>query len=199
MVMAGAALVLSPSGNESPGALDNGTGLAVLLALASKTPPDVAFLVTDAEELGLAGARAVARELPEVAGIINLDGLDDEGPVRIAERRQGMNRGPTGALATTLVRVGRELGLDVVRRPLPPFILLDHEPLAAAGRPALTVVKGRWHSLLRVHTPADTADRLTGIGAARVATLILAALSGPSGADHDTLRPDDGSGHSPRL
>lgn len=199
LIMAGAALILSPSGNESPGALDNGTGLAALLALARKTPPDVAFLVTDAEELGLAGARAAAGDLPEVEGIINLDGLDDVGPVRIAEGRQGVSRASTDALGKTLVWAARELGLGVVRRPLPPFLMVDHEPLVSAGLPALTVLKGRWRSLLRIHTPSDTADRLTGIGAARVATLILTALTGLSGADHDTLRPDDGSGHSPPL
>ncbi len=198
LAMAGAALILSPSGNDSPGALDNGTGLAAVLALARRAPPDVAFLITDAEEMGLAGARAAVDQLPEVAGIINLDGLDDEGPVRIAEGRSKAARRSTRALGTALKRSARELGLDVVRRPVPAFLMVDHEPLAAAGLPALTVLKGRWQSMLRVHTPADAVSRLTGTGAARVATLVLTALTGLAEAEKDTLRPDDGSGHSPR-
>lgn len=198
LLAAGVVLALSPAGNASPGALDNGTGLAALLALAGRRPGGVAFLVTDGEELGLAGARAIAGRLPEVAGIVNLDGLDDAGAVRIAEGRAGRRGDAVGAMAIALLEEARRLGLEAVRRPLPPFVLVDHEPLAAAGLPALTVLKGRWRSLLRVHRPADTAARLDGTGAARVATLVLAALGGLMEEPH-TLRPDERSGHSPRL
>jgi Zn-dependent M28 family amino/carboxypeptidase len=193
----GALLVLSPARDASPGALDNGTGLAALLALASRTPPDVAYLVTDAEELGLAGARAAVEQLPPVAGIINLDGLDDRGPIRIAERRG--QRAAARTVATALERNARALGIDVVRRPLPPFVLVDHEPLAAAGLPALTLLKGTWRSLLRVHRPTDTADRIDGTGAAEVASLVLSALGGLATPDAETLRPEERSGHSPPL
>lgn len=194
---AGAVLGLSPAGNASPGALDNGTGLAALLALAMRVDPTVAFLVTDGEELGLAGARAVADRLPRVTGIINLDGLDDAGPIRIAEGRAGGRSEAAGAVGLALLEEARRLGLDVVRRPLPPFVLVDHEPLAAAGLPALSVLKGRWRSLLRLHRPADTADRLTGTGAAEVVTLVLATLGRPDDEAGDTLRSDERSGHSP--
>ena len=199
LLAAGTVLLLSPAGNASPGALDNATGLATLLALAGRLPPDVAFLVTDGEELGLAGARAVTDRLPDVAGIINLDGLDDAGPVRIAEGRGGGRRGSAGTIATALLEEARTLGLEAVRRPLPPFVLVDHEPLAAAGLPALTLLKGHWRSLLRIHRPADTADRLDGTGAAAVATLVLTTLGGLAETGNDTLRPEERSGHSPRL
>lgn len=195
--MAGVVLAASPSRNASPGALDNGTGLAVLLALAARVPPDVAFLVTDGEELGLAGARAAVDGLPNVAGIINLDGLDDVGPVRIAEPRGGRRRAAVGAVAGALLEDARALGIEAVRRPLPPFVLVDHEPLAAAGRPALTLLKGRWRSLLRTHRPGDTADRLTGAGAAAVVELVLNTLGGLATEMNHTLRPDERSGHSP--
>lgn len=198
-VLAGGAVVLllSPAANRSPGALDNGSGLAALLAVAERAPADVAFLVTDGEELGLAGARAAVGRLPDVAGIVNLDGLDDRGPLRIAEGRGGGRRGPAGALAAALLEEARALGLAAVRRPLPPFVMVDHEPLARAGLPALTVLKGRWRSLLRVHRPADTPDRITGAGAAEAATVVLNALRRPPAGDRDTLRPDERSGHSP--
>ena len=198
-VLAGSGLVLllSPAGNRSPGALDNASGLAALLALAERTPPEVAFLVTDGEELGLAGARAVADRLPEGDGIINLDGLDDAGPIRIAESRDAGTDGPATLLATALLETARSMGMPAVRRPLPPFVMVDHEPLARAGLPALTVLKGSWRSLLRVHRPGDTPDRITGGGAAEVATLVLATL-GESTEDPDaTLRPGEQSGHSP--
>ncbi len=199
LLAAGAVLGLAPSRNASPGALDNGTGLAALLALAGRVPPDVAFLVTDGEELGLAGARAAVDRLPRVSGIINLDGLDDVGPIRIAESRSGRRREAAGAVATAMLADARALGLEVVRRPLPPFVLVDHEPLAAAGRPALTLLKGRWRSLNRIHRPSDTVDRLDGTGAAEVASLVLTALGGRAIEASDTLRPDERSGHSPSL
>ena len=198
-VLAGGAVVLlaSPAANRSPGALDNASGLAALLAVAERAPADIGFLVTDGEELGLAGARAAVGRLPDVAGIVNLDGLDDRGPLRIAEGRGGGRRGPAGELAATLLEEARSQGVAAVRRPLPPFVMVDHEPLARVGLPALTVLKGGWPSLLRVHRPGDTADRITGAGAAEAATIVLAALRRPPAGDGDTLRPDERSGHSP--
>lgn len=199
LAVAGLVLTASPGRNASPGALDNATGLAAMLALAGRVGPDVAFLVTDGEELGLAGARAALPQLPKVAGIINLDGLDDVGPVRIAEGRRSRRREAAGAVATALLEDARALGMQAIRRPLPPFVLVDHEPLAAAGRPALTVLKGSWRSLRRVHSPADTADRIDGSGAAAVATLLLTTLAGRPGARGGTLRADEDSSHSPPL
>ena len=199
LVLAGVVLAVSPAGNASPGALDNATGLAAALALARRVGPDVAFLITDGEELGLAGARAAEPRLPDVAGIINLDGLDDPGPIRIAEGRRSRRREAVGAVAMTLLENARALGLAAVRRPLPPFVLVDHEPLVAAGRPALTLLKGSWRSLRRVHSPADTAGRIDGTGAAAVATLLLTTLDGRSGPGGGTLRADEPSRHSPPL
>lgn len=191
-----AVMARSVTGNRSPGALDNATGLAALLALADRVAPDVAFLVTDGEELGLAGARAATDTLPGVAGVINLDGLDDRGPVRIAESRGVRARG-AGATAAALLEEARARGLEAVRRPLPPFVMVDHEPLARAGMPALTVLKGDWRSLLRVHGPGDRPDRLTGAGAAEVAALVLAVLGRLTDDGDDTLRSGERSGHSP--
>jgi hypothetical protein len=199
LAAAGVVLALGRPGNRSPGALDNGTGLAALLALAPRVAPDVGFLVTDAEELGLAGARAAVSRIPDVAGIINLDGLDDEGPIRIAERRSRLRPGPADSVAATIHEAARTRGLDAVRRPLPRGILAEHQPLAAAGWPALTLLKGRWRSLLRVHRPGDTTARLSGAGAAEVATLVATALGGATRPGCDTLRPGEDPGHSPAL
>src|SRR5690606_28924628 len=66
----GALLLLCGVGNRSPGALDNASGLAALLAIAraERGRADVAFLITDGEELGLAGGEALAPHLPAVDG-----------------------------------------------------------------------------------------------------------------------------------
>ena len=57
------ALILNFTGNRSPGALDNGSGIGSLLELARTwrprpdAPADVVFVATGAEEAGLDGAR----------------------------------------------------------------------------------------------------------------------------------------------
>lgn len=179
-------LTASVAGNASPGALDNASGVAALLGIARRQRDhgDVAFLVTDAEELGLVGAWDAARRLPPLEGIINLDGLDDEGPFRIAESYGWLRRrGKAPRLAAALLGAAGELGLTIERGGVPAGIMVDHIPFARAGHPAVTLMRGTFRSLLRVHRPADTASRLTGDGVAagtRLVSAALARLCGPA-------------------
>ena len=172
-------LLLSPALDKSPGALDNASGLAVLLGLAQRLRgnDDVAFLITDGEELGLAGARAAARSLARVEGIINVDGIDDRGDFLIMERHGFPRRGSAPHLATALFSAARILDLPAQRRDLPHGIQVDHIPFQEAGFAALTLMRGGRRSLWRVHLPADNAGRTTGIGAADAAALIDGALA----------------------
>lgn len=177
VALSGIVLALAWSSNASPGALDNASGLAAALAVAGGSEGgEVAFLITDGEELGLAGARAVVSELPAVQGVINVDGLDDRGVLRVAEGHGWRRRGSAPQLAAALLTAGRALDIEVRRRPLPRSIMMDHQPIAASGLPAVTVVRGGWRSLLRVHRPLDSIDRLQGRGAAEAATVLAAAL-----------------------
>lgn len=177
VALAGLALALAWASNNSPGALDNASGLAALLAVAADSPGDeVGFLLTDGEELGLAGAHAAVDPLPPVQGIINVEGLDDRGGVRVAEGYGWRREGSAPQLAAALLTAGRALNMDVERRPLPRSILVDHIPFAAAGVPALTILRGEWQSLLRVHRGSDNLDQIDGRGAAEAATLLGAAL-----------------------
>lgn len=178
LLLAGLALALSWAGNESPGALDNASGLATLLAVASaaRDHPDVAFLVTDGEELGLAGARAVPGDLPPVQGVINVDGVDDHGRYYLAEGHGFRRTGSAPQLAAALLTAGTVLDLPMERRVLPRSMLVDHVPIAEWGIPALTMMRGDWRSLLRVHQRGDDASRIDGAGAAEAATLLRAAL-----------------------
>lgn len=179
-VAGGALLLLCGVGNASPGALDNASGLAALLAIARAEcgRADVAFLITDGEELGLAGAEALAPHLPPVDGIINLDGLDDEGPFRIAESYGWpVRRGVAPRLAAALLDAAAELGLTIERGGVPAGVMVDHVPFARAGHPAVTLMRGTFRSLLRVHRPTDAVSRLAGDGVAAGARLVCAALA----------------------
>jgi peptidase M28-like protein len=154
--------------DRSPGAVDNAAALIAALltvdALPEGAPVGVIFL--DAEELGLEGARALARERANLltdTAVINLDGLDDDGATRVLAHRPG----PLGAA------VAAALGVGTTRR-LP--VVVDGMVLARAARECVTVLRGDWRTARLVHTPRDTAERLTLTGARRVAQGLAAAL-----------------------
>ncbi|HSJ24663.1 MAG TPA: M28 family peptidase [Longimicrobiales bacterium] len=166
--------------NRSPGALDNASGVVTALNIAAREADagDVAFLITDAEELGLAGARAAAPHLPAVFGVINIDGLDDDGPFYVLERfgiirKQGL----APHLAAALLQEAESRGEAADRRDLPFGIPVDHIPVVKAGTPALTLMRGTMRSLRRVHRPVDDLEALQGDGVRRGADLICGALA----------------------
>lgn len=201
--LAGAGLALARADNRSPGALDNASGVAALLGIARRERDhgDVAFLVTDGEELGLAGAWAAAAQIPRVSSVINLDGLDDEGGFYLIERYP---RGRVGGLAPTvaaaLLTAAQRLDYAAERRRLPVGLLADHIPFARAGFQALTILRGTHRSLQRAHRPHDDKHHLRGEGVAATVALVSGALSmlrsaGEEGvrAHRDTDTPGRGS------
>src|SRR5690606_19091292 len=119
--------------------------LATLLGIAERerTADDIAFLVTDAEELGLAGARAIAPRMPPVFGVINVDGIDDHGTFHVVERfGWPRKKGLAPHLAAAVLGAADRLGMSARRRDAPFGILLDHMPLVEAGTPALSIMRG---------------------------------------------------------
>ena len=178
-VLAGTAITMSWAENQSPGALDNGSGVAALLGVAAREVEagDVAFLITDAEELGLAGSRAAAASLPPVHGVINIDGLDDDGDFFILERFGRPRRGIAPHLALGLMDAAQERGQIVRRRDVPFGVLLDHMSLVDAGTAALTFMRGTLRSLNRVHSPQDDVSRLDGSGVQAAVDLLCDALA----------------------
>jgi hypothetical protein len=178
-VVAGVLLALSWADDKSPGALDNASGVAALLLLAERerTHGDVGFLVTDAEELGLLGARALAGHIPPVYGVINLDGLDDHGPFHIMERFGPAKKGLAPHLAVALLTAADDLNADIRRRDLPMGVLVDHIPIVQGGQPAVTLMRGNWKSLSRVHRTLDSMDTLRGDGVDATVELVSRALA----------------------
>jgi hypothetical protein len=159
--------------DESPGAVDNASALVAVFAILDLLPPRAAVgvLFTDAEEWGLLGARALVRErgggaLLRGAAVVNLDGLDDRGPC-IAFMHRG---GPVGSA------VAAELGA-LRARWLP--VLVDGIVLARAAQECVTILKGDWATARVVHTPRDTAERLTLAGVREVAAGVARALASP--------------------
>jgi hypothetical protein len=167
-------VIATTVGSRSPGALDNATGVATVLAAAEATGTPVGVCLTSAEELGLAGARAWVRDRggpPAGVVVINCDGVDDRGTT--TSMHSGMR---PFALIADVVGAARRAGTSVRAHRLLPGVLTDGVALADAGWPVVTLSKGSVRTLARIHTPHDRADGITGEGMAEVARVIIAVL-----------------------
>ncbi len=159
---------------KSPGARDNGSGVAAVLGAAARVQdPAVGVLITGAEEFGLVGARYFLQTMKaQLAGasILNVDTVDERGPWRV------VRHGPAGApLARRLAR--RLPGEDGVRlHRLPLGIFVDSLPFARAGLPALTLARLDWQTLRLLHTPRDTPDGLSFASAERAGAALADLL-----------------------
>jgi hypothetical protein len=167
-VIAAVPMMATTVGARSPGAIDDASGVATVLAAAEQLPRDAAIgvVLTSAEELGLAGARAWAgRRAPGVA--INIDGIDDRGDVVAMYTRTAPM-----PLVAALAEAADSLGSPVrVTRTLP-GVLTDGVALAEAGWQVVTLSRGTWETLACIHTPRDTVARLDGSGVSIVSRLV---------------------------
>jgi hypothetical protein len=163
-------------GVRSKGAVDNASGVATVLRVAELLPPSahIGILLTSAEELGLAGARAWARDNPGVSGsdrriALNCDGVDDVGRVR------AMYSGSAPAALLATVRSATS-GRVAVNR-LIPGILTDGVALADAGWETITLSKGALSTLLRIHSTRDDMRFMLGRGIEEAAQMLAAIAS----------------------
>jgi peptidase M28-like protein len=162
-------LALNRVTDRSPGAVDNATGVVAALAAVDAVPPEagVGVIFPDLEEYGLVGARALVRERAHLLAdttVVNLDGLDDGGRTIALVHRDG----PV---------IGRVIGALGARRARWLPVVVDGVVLARAARHAVTVMRGDWATALRVHSPRDTAARLTCTGALDVARTLAQSLT----------------------
>jgi len=169
VALVAAFVALSRISDGSPGAVDNCSGLLTVLATVDALPADAAVGVVfpDAEEHGLVGARALVREranLFEHTALVNFDGIDDLGCTLALVHRGGpLVDAVVHALAARRARL------------LP--VLEDGLVLGRSVRECVTVMRGGWGTARVVHTPGDTADRLTLEGVREVARAVAAAVS----------------------
>jgi hypothetical protein len=180
------------AGNESPGAMDNASGLAVLCESArtlaaepALAGADLTFLATGAEEIGLAGAmRWVQRhesEYPKDATVfINLDS------VGVGRRLLAMN--VAGSLRDRPTRAfvreaAREAGVELRFAPALLGVGVDTMPIAARGFATVTLLgEVMGAASRRFHSRRDTAEHLSEgalLAAARAVLAIALRAAGP--------------------
>jgi hypothetical protein len=171
LIVTASPIALCFVGNRSPGAVDNASGVvAVLLAGTSALAPrDLGILITSGEELGLAGARVWAASAGTSTRILNCDTVDDEG------RWRCMYSGiKPESITSAAESAGHSLGLSVRVGRLIPGILADNIPFADLDIRAVTVSRGNFSTLARIHTRRDNSTGMTGQGAARASDLLSA-------------------------
>lgn len=126
-----------------PGALDNASGTGLLIALAADLAgagpkADIAFLLTDGEEVNLSGAAAFACAPPfplRDLEVINLDMVGGSGPNVLSI----YSNGDAASLALG-DRIARALaGAGIATRAEYPVLGVDSGPLAEAGATAVTL------------------------------------------------------------
>jgi hypothetical protein len=175
-VLGGLILCFAFVSDRSDGAADNASGVAAVLEAVASIPRDrqLGVLITDAEELALAGANAWVVGRP--AGIaINCDTIDDAGQLVVFE--YGARSHELDARAGPIAREV-DPRAKVMR---PPWgVLTDSNAFQKAGWKTVTLARGTIRTLNRIHTRRDSLSNLRGTGipdAARVLARLVEELS----------------------
>ena len=157
--------------NDSPGAVDNASGVAaVLLAAASGSSVNhLGVLITSGEELGLAGARVWAAHAKPGIVVLNCDTVDDSGGWRLM-----YNGARPREIAAAAEKVSTLIGSKLSPGRFIPGILADSMAFSDRGFPAVTLSRGTLSTLARIHTRRDTSNTLTGVGVAEASALLTA-------------------------
>jgi Zn-dependent M28 family amino/carboxypeptidase len=187
----------------TPGADDNASGVATLLAVAGAIGPraDVCYVAFDGEECGLAGSRAFVERL----GLNRLEQVHVLEMVGFTDHRPGSQGNPVPPVQAPTV--GDFLGLvgthgssrlldlvlataghsaipvfglylppvatEMIRQVAPHVLRSDHAPFWEAGIPALMWTDTAEFRNPNYHRPTDTPDTLDYAFMAEVARLLI--------------------------
>ena len=195
-ILSGIPLLFLDYGDDSPGAIDDASGVGLVLHLAEviANQPDIkegmgiTVLITSAEELAVKGAQAYIaenetnlRHQADRGGlyVLNFDGIGVDGKIHLVDGSSQI-AGTSGENLFSLIKKSAgELGIPVGRFSLP-GALFDHIPFARAGYDALSLI-GIGKSSLVVHSENDSPGMLHVDGfkqAGRLAIWVIERLSG---------------------
>jgi hypothetical protein len=165
-------LIFNFTHNKSPGAIDNASGVAVVLHLAEilkecDCKANLYFLLTGAEELGLAGAiRFIQKHEVEFAKektfFINFDSIGKEGNLIMTARYGIPPFCSSKKLRFNLHEILNKRGVKFHDTYLPVGAALDSIPIGTRGYEAITISWGGVKKAGRsVHSKHDTALNLS--------------------------------------
>jgi hypothetical protein len=170
-------LMIVKTGNESPGALDNASGVGMVLACAeyfAQNPPtdfSVRFLFFGAEEYGLQGAvYHVKNHVEEWQSpwVINFDGVGLKNSLRWVKSLVDLK---SNSLTTQLIEAAQQANITLKRMPLYPGLMMDHIPFLYIPTTAISLCCAAPQSGL-IHSPQDTEDLLEEEGFTEIGAII---------------------------
>ena len=156
--------------NESPGAVDNASGVAAVLLAAQSpdAPASLGVLITSGEELGLAGAIAWARKSPSQLMILNCDTVDEVGAYRCMYSVEPMR------VVAAARNAAQRQGIEMKLGRMIPGIMADSMAFSRWPWSAITLSRGTLATLARIHTRRDNSSKLSGEGSAEASVLLSA-------------------------
>ncbi|MFO8133126.1 MAG: M28 family peptidase [Thermoplasmatota archaeon] len=172
------------SAPTSPGADDDGSGVAACLAMAHALSgysfnATVRFVLFSGEEQGTLGSLSYARDMyhggERITGVFNLDGIGHNETASGAHKvivYEEASSAWLGAALDDVAALHPELAITPVR--LPNTGYSDHNSFLAYGYEALQLEEYEYND--RFHTPNDTIDRVNTAYVTRIARLVAGSL-----------------------
>jgi hypothetical protein len=196
VIISGMPLLIMGNGNDSPGAIDDASGVGLILHLAEILAQqaaylkklDITLLVTSAEEMGVKGALACLKEYREIfhrqskeAGLysLNFDGIGVEGKLYLVGRKPKSAQSRDVNLFDLVRNSCKQMGISIGRFSLP-GAMFDHVPFEQEGLDAISIISigsSSWW----IHTRHDSPDKLDSAGfeqAGKLALRVIEELSG---------------------
>ncbi len=165
-------MITNVSSNDSPGGIDNASGLSILLELARGIKEkelngiEVVFLLAGAEEEGLSGAirfiqGKTADYNPHNTYFLNLDGVGATGGLVLSSRHSFPTVRTGGRLETILTKIAKDEGIALRKVYFPTSPGLEHMPIAHRGYRAVTLTSSDFsRATLSIHTRGDVAENV---------------------------------------
>lgn len=161
------------SGNKSPGAADNASGVGVLLELArslSANPPEkvsLAFVATGAEEDGLVGAMRYIQKYsqdfePKRSFFINYDGVGDGSKLTITAKYGVPPTIASRKLSELALNIASQKWIKASKGYVPVGAGFDQFPIAARGFETITISSGKLSStIFNIHSQHDRFENVS--------------------------------------
>lgn len=164
-------LIFNFTGNSSPGAVDNASGVAVVLELARilkewKGKANLYFLLTGAEESGLAGAVKFIQKYENKfkkgnTFFVNYDGISNEFTPVITVKYGLLATRTSRKLEYALTEIFRKRGMN----PRSTWLLigagLDSIPVSSRGFDSITISCGSLQTMKTIHSVFDSVKNLS--------------------------------------
>jgi acetylornithine deacetylase/succinyl-diaminopimelate desuccinylase-like protein len=165
-------LLLNRSGNKSFGAVDNATGVGVILELArvlkteESLPIGLTFIATGAEEMGLIGATKFIQRYGDKFSkdntwFVNFDSVGIDGPLLFAGKYGVPRTSTSKKLIKLAFDVAKNKGLEAGHRALPMGVGTDQIPIGWRGFEAITISSKNKMVGQVLHSTNDTIDKIS--------------------------------------